>query len=245
MPTIYLSPSTQQYNPYITGGGNEEYWMNLIADAMMPYLDQYGISYNRNTPEMTAGSSIRDSNAGNNDFHIAIHSNASPESQAGRNRGTVVYYYPSSTNGLRMAEILQQKFKEIYPLPDLVRILPTTSLGEVSRTSAPSVLIEVAYHDNTEDANWIINNIDTIARAISNSANEYFTVPAGTAGQSARVTLTSGYLNIRSGPSINDPVIGMAPNGATLRIIERAGDWYNVEYKGVTGFANANYLTLL
>lgn len=62
MPTIYLSPSTQQYNLFVTGG-SEEYWMNLIVDAMIPYLQQYGIDYYRNTPEMTAGSSIRDSNA--------------------------------------------------------------------------------------------------------------------------------------------------------------------------------------
>ena len=34
MPTVYLSPSTQEYNPYITGAGSEEYFMNLIADAM-------------------------------------------------------------------------------------------------------------------------------------------------------------------------------------------------------------------
>ena len=34
MPRIFLSPSTQEYNPYITGNGSEEYFMNLIADAM-------------------------------------------------------------------------------------------------------------------------------------------------------------------------------------------------------------------
>jgi len=243
MPTIYLSPSTQEYNPYITSG-NEEYWMNLIADDMIPYLQQYGINYFRNTPDMTAGSSLRDSNARNVDFHIAIHSNASGEGQAGRNRGPVIYYYPTSTNGLRMAEILAQKFREIYPTPDLVRILPTTSFGEVSRTSAPSVLIEVAYHDNLEDVNWITNNINAIAAAIASGANEYFSSPAGTSGQTARVTLTSGYLNIRSEPSLNSPVVEMVPNGATLRIIDRAGDWYQVEYNGVTGYANANYLTM-
>ena len=31
MPKIYLSPSTQEYNPYITGSGSEEYNMNLLA----------------------------------------------------------------------------------------------------------------------------------------------------------------------------------------------------------------------
>lgn len=244
MPTIYLSPSTQEFNPFITSG-NEEYWMNLIADAMIPYLQQYGIDYSRNTPDMTAGSSIRESNAGNYDFHVAIHSNASAESQAGSQRGPIIFHYPSSTNGLRMAELLRQRFQEIYPNPDLVRIVPTTSLGEVSRTSAPSVLIEVAFHDNTEDANWITNNIDAIARAIASAVNDYFTSASGAAtGQTARVRLTSGYLNIRSGPSLNSPVIGMAPNGATLRVLGSSGDWYNIEYNGINGFVSANYAVL-
>ena len=30
MPIIYISPSTQEYNPYITGSGSEEYWMNRL-----------------------------------------------------------------------------------------------------------------------------------------------------------------------------------------------------------------------
>lgn len=38
MPKIYLSPSTQDWNPYITGSGSEEYNMNLLADALEPYL---------------------------------------------------------------------------------------------------------------------------------------------------------------------------------------------------------------
>lgn len=244
MPRIYLSPSTQEFNPYITSG-NEEYWMNLIADAMIPYLQQYGIDYSRNRPEMTAGSSIRESNAGNYDFHVAIHSNASGAGQEGNQRGTVIFYYPSSTNGLRMAELVSQQFKEIYPNPERVRITPTTSLGEVSRTSAPSILIEVAFHDNVEDANWITNNIDTIAKSIADAINQYFTSAAGAAsGQTGRVRLNSGYLNIRSGPSLNSPVIGMAPNGAQLRILGRSGDWYNIEYNGQNGYVSSNYVVL-
>jgi len=105
-------------------------------------------------------------------------------------------------------------------------------------------LIEVAYHDNPEDENWITGNIDAIASAIASAVNEYFTAPVEKNGQTAKATLTSGYLNIRSGPALNAPVVGMAPNGATLKVIEKAGDWYNVEYNGVTGYANADYLTM-
>lgn len=249
MPTVYLSPSTQEYNQYVTGAGSEEYFMNLIADAMIPYLEEYGINYYRNTPEMTAGSSLRDSNEKNVDFHLAIHSNASGPGQEGRNRGTIVFYYPGSADGQRMADIIVQNFKEIYPLPDLVRAVPTTSLGEVARTTAPSVLIEVAYHDNVEDATWIQNNINEIAKALADSLNEYFSgegaQPSEPAtGRTGRVTLTSGYLNIRNGPSTNAPIIGMVPNGAAVGITEQVGDWYRINYNGTDGYVSAQYISV-
>lgn len=249
MPTIYLSPSTQQSNIFY-GGGSEEYYMNLIADAMIPYLQRYGINYTRNTPDMTAGSSIRQSNAGNYDFHVAIHSNASPEATAGKNRGTIIFYYPSSSSGKRMADILVNNFKKISQTPNLVTAVPTTSLGEVSRTVAPSVLIEVAYHDNPQDAAWIKNNIDSIANTIATSINQYFTTssqPSGRTGneQYARVTLNSGYLNIRNGPAITGEVIGMVENGATVLVTEKVRDWYRINYNGLDGYVFGQYLRLL
>ncbi|MEG2137375.1 MAG: peptidoglycan hydrolase, partial [Oscillospiraceae bacterium] len=82
MPIIYLSPSTQQDNLYVNGG-SEEQWMNRLADAMVPYLNSTGIQYSRNTPDMTAASSIKASNAGNYDLHLALHSNAAPEGKYG------------------------------------------------------------------------------------------------------------------------------------------------------------------
>ena len=54
MPTVFLSPSVQEFNPYIDGG-NEEYYMNLIADAMEPYLTASGIDFVRNNPDTTDG----------------------------------------------------------------------------------------------------------------------------------------------------------------------------------------------
>jgi N-acetylmuramoyl-L-alanine amidase len=36
----------------------------------------------------------------------------------------------------------------------------------------------------------------------------------------------------------------MAPNGAVMRVLGRSGDWYNVQYNGTSGYANANYLVL-
>lgn len=175
MPSIYLSPSTQEFNPYVIGG-NEEYYMNLIADAMEPYLYATGIDFTRNTPQMTAASSIAASNAGNYDLHLALHSNATAAGD-GRARGSEVYYYPTSVNGKRAADIIANNLQMIYPLPNLVRTVPTTSIGEVRRTRAPSVLIEFAYHDNYQDATWIRDNIDAIAQNVVLSLADYFGIP--------------------------------------------------------------------
>ncbi|MBP3706234.1 MAG: N-acetylmuramoyl-L-alanine amidase [Clostridia bacterium] len=174
MPSIYLSPSTQEFNPYIIGG-NEEYYMNLIADAMEPYLYATGIDFTRNTPDMTAASSIAASNSGNYDLHLALHSNATADG-SGR-RGSEVYYYPTSERGRRAAEIIANNLQIIYPVPGGVRAIPTTSLGEVRRTRAPGVLIEFAYHDNYEDATWIANNINAIAQNVVLSLADYFGIP--------------------------------------------------------------------
>ena len=44
MPFLFLSPSTQDFNPYVTTG-NEQYWMNRIADEMEPYLRASGVNF--------------------------------------------------------------------------------------------------------------------------------------------------------------------------------------------------------
>lgn len=245
MPTIYLSPSTQEANLYVNGG-SEEYWMNRLADAMIPYLLSSGIQYTRNTPEMTAASSIRASNAGNYDVHLALHSNAAPEGKYGTIRGSDVYYYPTSTNGKRLADIIAKNLKLVYPNPELVRAVPTTRLGEVRQPRVPSVLIEFAYHDNPDDANWIKNNLNEIAANVVLSLTEYFGIPfirPETARQ-GRVSTSSGGLNIRSKPSTTASIKGSIPNGATVIVYSRTGDWYVVGYRGIVGYAYADYINL-
>ncbi len=177
MPTVYLSPSTQEFNPYYDGVGNEEYYMNQIVDAMIPYLDASGIAWKRNSTSDTALTSAQASNAAGANLHLALHSNASPEELSGQLRGSDVYYFTGSEEGRRAAEIFANNLKLIYPIPSDVTVRDTTALAELRRTVAPSVLIELAYHDNRDDANWIRGNIWDIARNLSASVADYFAVP--------------------------------------------------------------------
>ena len=176
MPSIYLSPSVQEFNPYITGG-NEEYYMNLIADVMIPYLQASGIRVTRNNPNNTLSQVIQRSNDGDYDLHLALHSNASPPNMSGILKGPDVYYYAYSDDGKEAADIIADNLKTIYPDPNLVTVIPNTTLPELRETEATAVLVEIAYHDNEEDANWIINNISTIGRNLALSVTEYLEVP--------------------------------------------------------------------
>ena len=243
MPFLFLSPSTQEYNPYVNYG-DEETWMNALADAMEPYLRASGVNVTRNAPSETVSGSIRRSNTGNYDFHLALHSNAAPAALAGRLRGIDLYYYPGRTEAERMTGLLQETLEVVYPLPERVRSVTSTSLAEIRDTKAPAVLAELGYHDNLEDALWIQGNLDEIARALVLAVTEYFSLPfllpeeerGGIAVQSG------GNLNLRGGPGTRFPVIGKIPQGASLTVISRYGDWMVVEYQGTVGYVNAAYV---
>lgn len=173
MPTVYLSPSTQEFNQYFSGG-NEEVYMNLLADVVENNLIKNGIDVIRNDRNRPVADAIAESNNGNFDLHLALHSNASPEYLAGMLQGSDVYYYPTSSIGKRFAEYLAENIKGIYPDPRLVQARATTELGELQFTKAPAVLLEVAYHDNPVDEMWIKENLNEIGNTIAESVAEFF-----------------------------------------------------------------------
>ncbi len=246
MPIIYLSPSTQEFNEYITGG-SEEYWMNLLADAMEPILTSSGIRYSRNTPDMTAASSILASNAGNYDLHLALHSNASGEGQAGQNRGILAFYYPGSPQGLRAAQLLADGLKAIYPLPNLVRAEPTTTLGEVRRVRAPAVLLELGYHDNYEDAVWITSHIDAMAENLVLSLTEFFGIPFFSTSNPLPgvVQVEQGALNVHERPAYDAPIIARLYNGTQVTVLNEYYGWYLIQMGDLPGYAAANFIQFL
>ena len=195
---------------------------------------------------MTAATSILASNAGTYDAHVALHSNAAPESLAGKLRGIDIYYYPGSERSRRLADAMVTQLREIYPLPDKVQARPTTSIGEVSRTRAPAVLAELGYHDNPDDAAWIRSNIVPIARRLVMALTNYFSIPFLEPEPilSATVDLGFGNLNIRSRPSLAAPIIGQAPDGAQVSVLGSWNGWYVIRYGNIEGYARSEYITL-
>lgn len=220
--------------------------MNLLADRMEPYLRSSGISFTRNDPAAGAVGAIKESNEEEHDVHLALHTNASPESLSGKLRGIDIYYAPQSAESERLANIIVNNLKNIYPLPDNVRALPTYTLGEVTRTRAVANLVELGYHDNAEDEEWIKNNLGLIARNLVQSLCDYFGIPFIPAGPVHRgyVNTDYGSLNIRSYPSMSGAIIGKIPHGAEVNVYGKTDGWYVVGYGGTNGYSSAEFIRI-
>jgi N-acetylmuramoyl-L-alanine amidase len=175
MPSVYLNPSNEQ-NEFIIGG-SEEYYMNKIAVAMVPYLRGCGIEVTRSKPGESLSNAIKESNAGNYDLHIGLGSTASSYYPTGAQQGPVVLYYEGNDKGKKAAEVIAENIKSIYPRPNLIATFPNQTLSELKDTKAPTVLVEVGYQNNTSDAYWIKDNIDAIGRIIALGVSQYFGIP--------------------------------------------------------------------
>jgi len=177
MPRVYLSPSTQEFNQFINGG-NEEYYMNQIVDAMIPYLRASGIEFTRNNPGDSISKIIERSNEIPYDLHLSLHSRGTPDGNDAPLRGIDVFYYTiSSISGEKAAYTIYENLKDIYPVPELVSFVPNLTMLELALTDAPSVLVELGYYDNLQDALWIENNIDEIGRNLAMSVANFLNVP--------------------------------------------------------------------
>ena len=166
MPRVYLSPSTQEANIGKGDYGSEEKRMNEIADILEDLLIKQNITVYRNKPTMKYYQCTMESNNLKPDIHVAIHSDA------GGGHGCTAYTSGSS-KGRILANYLYQEVSAISPTEDRgVRI--TKDLNEVVKTNAIACLIEVSYHDNFDEARWIMNNIKAIATALFKGILKYF-----------------------------------------------------------------------
>ncbi len=178
MVDVYLSPSVQDWNLGYGPYGTEEQRMNLIADVVQYELGRFGVSVARNDPSMSLQQVVADSNAQQPMIHVAIHSNASASGNA---RGPEVYVH-------RFGGASEELANDIYD--HLEGVMPTDGFGvkegytafngqgyyELRRTTAPAVLVEVGFHDNPQDAQFIIDHTVDIGIAIARGILEYLGV---------------------------------------------------------------------
>lgn len=175
--SVYLSPSTQEYNQGYGGYGTEEQRMNEVADVTQQALERHGLTVCRNRPEWKLPQVVADSNAKRPNVHLAIHSNA------GGGRGCEVYCHRFGGDGEKLARAVYEELSPLTPTVDRgVKegynfFGPGVHMYELAETNAPAALVEIAFHDNPDDAQWLISHIEEIGAALAKGILKYFNLP--------------------------------------------------------------------
>lgn len=196
--SVYLSPSTQENNKGAGQYGTEEKRMNQICDVVDDILKQHKVKTYRNKPTMSIKEVVKDSNSKRPKIHFAMHSNA----YNAKSRGCEVFCWKKGVNGEKLAKIVYNKIAPITPSADRgIKYAfnfygPGKHIYEVAYTTADAVLIEIIFHDNADDANWLMANIVKIGTELAKGILEYLGIKYET-GVLYRV-ITGSYTDIRN-----------------------------------------------
>ena len=185
---IFISPESMDKGPGAGDYGMEHPRMEALSKELHAYLQeqQYkstigfmGFEDNRNRDKQREDVTtyrINPSNEGNYDLHIALHSNS------GGGRGPETFHKNGDEESKNLSYYIQRNLFALYKLSSAYsntvdRGIKYDEVGdefsELSQTNAISSYIEVAFHDNIDDANWIINNMTDIAKAIGEGIITY------------------------------------------------------------------------
>ena len=183
VPFIYLSPSRQTRNLGVKRAGysNEKIEMNKLAVILEKKLLAQGMKVYRAEQSQDLDERVKESIKLNADIYLALHSNASTSGypKEGSARGIQSYIASPESNILDFAKIVQKELMNIYEGPTNrsgVKFgTQTKMMFEINEENVKNgILLEIGFHDNYEDAYWIINNLDEIADAITLAIAKYF-----------------------------------------------------------------------
>ena len=176
MPKVYLSPEDRASNAYAAQAlwngkpTNEKEQMGRCADYLETALKrcgfdvvnaQFGNMYDR----------VKASNAWPADLHIALHTNGFN----GKVAGTRVHCYPSAESR-RIGKLIQDRIAPLSPGTS-ERLVESAGLYELRAPTMPAVLPEFGFHDNPEEAQWLIDNMEAIAEQTCQAVCEFFGIP--------------------------------------------------------------------
>nr|DAD57103.1 MAG TPA: Cell wall hydrolase autolysin [Bacteriophage sp.] len=148
---------------------NEHEQMCRFADALEQHLVRCGFEvYNMQFGNMY--DRVAYANSMGVALYIAPHTNGFD----GSAKGCRIHHYPS-TKSEQFARLLVDGAQPLYyadsPAPKAVS---NSTLYELLKPAAPAVLPEWAFHDNEDDAKWIISAIPALAEMTAKACCTYF-----------------------------------------------------------------------
>ena len=167
---IYISPSSQPANTYAVGNTNEQEQCRKIAAALEKELDRCGFNSKAGLSG-TMYTRTAESNSFGADLHLPIHTNAFDKKVAGLR----IMVYKKGGEAEQIAQAIMDTLAPITPgKSDGISVYNT--LYEINNSKAICVYVEVGFHDNPEEAKWIIEHTNDIAVAIAKGLCKHYGV---------------------------------------------------------------------
>ena len=166
---IYLSPSSQPANTYTVGNTNEQEQCRKIAAVARDALIRCGFEVKAGL-EGTMYTRVRESNNWGADAHIPIHTNA----HNGKTAGFRAFYYKANGDGHKLCKAIMDA---VAPLtPGTSDGLSKQDLYELNNSSAPCAYLELGFHDNAAEAQYIIDHTQELGEAICEGVCKHYGV---------------------------------------------------------------------
>ncbi len=172
---IALSPedrSSNVYHPEALYQGrttNEHEQMCRCADLLEKELLRCGFSV-KNMQYGNMYDRVADGNGWGADLYIALHTNGFDGTVA----GTRVHCYPSDKSR-KIGKLIQDRIAPLSPGTS-ERLVESSGLYELKATKMAAVLPEFGFHDNREEAQWLVDSMDDIARETAKAVCDFFGV---------------------------------------------------------------------
>ena len=180
--TIFLAPSTQEDHVYACDGKTtEEDAMFDLAGRVKELLEAEGyLVY-----VCDKNDNVKKKVTKGNDYgcaaYVALYSNANLEDAGGT--GTACYYNSEIPGSQVLAENVYNRVAEVTPTDDRgLKDETMRDLYEIMNNHYPCCLLEVEFHDSAESSQWILDNMDSTAKAINDGIVAFLT------NQTARTT---------------------------------------------------------
>lgn len=180
---VYLSPERRPnpHSPYYGYPGVYEHDVCCeIAEYTKAALLRCGFEVKIARPEDTMQIRVAEGISWKANYYMPIHTNAATATlKEGTARGPCVLRYGKSGGASdRACQITYKQLMKIYTGKSnrTNPVYERSDFYEIGQTPMLSVYPELAFHDNGDDATWILNNKQNIAEALCKGVCEWFSV---------------------------------------------------------------------
>ena len=139
--------------------------ISIILTKLLKENTNIEVYCNNDMPGKSLSKSVKESNSLDVDFHLSLHSNA------GGGSGSEGWYTKSSYS---FTKSIIDSLQDVLPYKTRGLKNGQNNLYELKATKASASLIEILFHDDKNQALFIINNQEEIAYAIYEGIISYF-----------------------------------------------------------------------